>query len=56
MIGATNLPVAGWLNGLLFGLLFSLPDAIITKAWVRIMVIGAVGGTLIGFVVVARGR
>ena len=48
--------MAGGVNGLLLGLLLSLPDAIITKAWVRIMVIGAVGGTLIGFVVVARGR
>lgn len=34
--------------GLFFGLLLSLPDAIITKAYVPIIVIGALGGVLIG--------
>ena len=51
VIGATNLPVAGWVSGLLFGLLLSLPEAIITRAWVPIMSIGAVGGVIIGFIV-----
>ena len=51
VIGATNLPVAGWVRGLLFGLLLSLPEAIITKAWAPIMGIGAVGGVIIGFIV-----
>jgi hypothetical protein len=32
VIGASNLPVPGWLSGLIFGVLLSLPDAIITKA------------------------
>jgi len=32
-IGATNLPMALWLSGLLFGVLLSLPDAIITKGF-----------------------
>jgi len=51
VIGATNLPLPGWATGLLFGLLLSLPDAIITKAWVPIMGLGAIGGLLIGIVV-----
>lgn len=51
VIGATDLPVAGWVRGLLFGLLLSLPDAIITKAWAPIMGIGAIGGVIIGFIV-----
>jgi len=56
VIGATDLPLAGWLSGLLFGLLLSLPDAIITKAWIPIMALGAVGGLVIGFVVGTWGR
>ncbi len=55
VIGATDLPMAGWLNGLLFGLLLSLPDAIITKAWIPIMILGAVGGVVIGFAIGAWG-
>ena len=51
VIGATDLPLAGWLSGLLFGLLLSLPDAIITKAWIPIMILGTVGGLVIGFVI-----
>ena len=51
VIGATDLPLPGWVRGLLFGLLLSLPDAIITKAWAPIMGIGAVGGVIIGFIV-----
>lgn len=56
VIGATNLPMAGWLSGLLFGLLLSLADAIITKSWIPIMVLGAIGGIAIGFVVGAWGQ
>jgi hypothetical protein len=44
----TSLPWAGWSNGLLIGLLLSLPDAIITKAWAPILGFGAVGGAIIG--------
>ena len=44
VIGATNLPLPTWLSGLLIGLLLSLPDAIITKAWMPILTIGAIGG------------
>jgi hypothetical protein len=51
VIGAANLPLPGWATGLIFGLLLSLPDAIITKAYVPIIVFGAIGGALIGFIV-----
>ena len=51
VIGATNLPLPTWLSGLLFGLLLSLPDAIITKAWLPILTIGAIGGIVIGVVI-----
>jgi hypothetical protein len=38
----------GWAVGLVFGLLLSLPDAIITKAFAPILLVGAVGGLIIG--------
>ena len=51
VIGAAQLNMPAWAQGLLFGLLLSLPDAIITKAFVPILVMGAVGGVIIGIVV-----
>jgi hypothetical protein len=36
---------------MIFGLLLSLPDAIITKAYAPIIVLGIIGGAVIGFVV-----
>jgi hypothetical protein len=48
VIGCVRLRWPGWAVGLLFGLLLSLPDAIITKAYAPILVLGAVGGLLIG--------
>jgi len=51
VIGAATLPFPGWLTGLVFGLLLSLPDAIITKAYGPIMGLGTIGGLIIGFVV-----
>ena len=51
VIGAAELPLPGWLNGLIFGSLLSLPDAIITKAWGPILGIGMIGGVVIGLVV-----
>jgi hypothetical protein len=50
-IGAARLPWPGWLVGLVFGLLLSIPDAIITKSYGPIIVMGAIGGTVIGFLV-----
>jgi hypothetical protein len=50
-IGAARLPWPGWLVGLVFGLLLSIPDAIITKSYGPIIGMGAIGGTVIGFLV-----
>ena len=51
VIGATRLPVPNWANGLIFGILLSLPDAIITKAYAPILILGALGGLIIGLIV-----
>jgi hypothetical protein len=48
LIPVVNLPFAPWLTGLLVGILLSLPDAIITKTYIPIVGIGAVGGLIIG--------
>jgi len=56
LIGASQLPWPGWLAGLVIGLLLSLPDAIITKAYAPIIGFGAVGGTLIGWIIQRFGR
>jgi hypothetical protein len=55
-IGAVRLPWPGWAIGLLFGLLLSIPDAIITKAYGPIIGMGAVGGTIIGAIIGRFGR
>ena len=51
VIGAARLPIPGWASGLIFGLLLSLPDAIITKTYAPILILGAVGGLIIGSIV-----
>ena len=56
VIGAIALPWPGWLSGLVIGVLLSLADAIITKAYAPILVLGAIGGTLIGWIVQRFGR
>ena len=44
-IGAARLPWPGWAVGLCFGLLLSIPDALITKRlWAPIIGMGAIGG------------
>ena len=48
VIGCVKMSWPGWAIGLLFGLLLSLPDAIITKAYVPILIVGGVGGLIIG--------
>ena len=48
VIGCVRLPWPGWAIGLFFGLLLSLPSAIITKAYAPIMIIGGLGGLVIG--------
>lgn len=49
VIACVQLPIwPGWAVGLLFGVLLSLPDAIITKAYAPILIVGAIGGLIIG--------
>jgi hypothetical protein len=56
VIGAIQLPWPGWLSGLAVGILLSLADAIITKAYAPILVLGAIGGTTIGWAIERFGR
>ena len=56
VVGTANLGLPGWLNGLIWGLLLSLPDAIITKAFIPILTMGAIGGLIIGLVVSKLGK
>jgi hypothetical protein len=55
-IGAARLPWSGWAVGLCFGLLLSIPDALITKAYGPIIGMGALGGTIIGVIVARHGH
>jgi hypothetical protein len=50
VIGAVDLPYPGWLIGLIFGVLLSVADAIITRAWIPIILVGAIGGGVIGYI------
>lgn len=43
-----DLPMVGWLNGLIIGSVLSLPDALITKAFKPIMGLGIIGGIICG--------
>ena len=56
VIGLAQVPWPGWLLGLVIGVLLSLPDAIITKAYAPILILGAIGGTLIGWIVTRFAR
>ena len=38
----------GWLIGLALGVLLSLPNALVTRAYAPILILGALGGTIIG--------
>lgn len=51
VLGVARLPVSSWLSGLIFGVLLSLPDAIITKAYAPILILGAIGGVVISLIV-----
>lgn len=50
LIPLTKLPLPMAMTGALVGLLVSLPDAVITKAYVPIIAVGVVGGTILGWV------
>ena len=48
VIGCVVLPWPGWITGLVFGLLLSIPSALITKAYAPILILGSIGGVIIG--------
>ena len=48
-VDALRLPP--WVIGLAIGVLLSAADAVITKAYVPILVLGAIGGAVIGWLV-----
>jgi hypothetical protein len=50
VIALVALPWPRWAVGLLFGMLLSVPSALITKARVPILVTGTVGGLLVGLI------
>jgi len=51
VIGAIQLPLPGWASGLCIGVLLSLADALITKAYAPIVGLGAIAGLIIGLIV-----
>lgn len=50
LIPLTTFPSKGWQRGLMLGLLLSVPDAIITKAYLPILFLGIIGGFVIGLI------
>lgn len=48
LICVVDLPLPGWLTGLMVALLVSLPSAVVTKAYAPILGMGAIGGIIIG--------
>lgn len=50
LIPLSKLPLPSPLAGALIGLLISLPDAVITKAYAPIIATGIVGGAILGWV------
>ena len=50
LIPFCRLPLPAWAAGALVGLLISVPDAIITKAYAPILASGVAGGALIGWI------
>jgi hypothetical protein len=59
VIGAPQVSALGapaWLVGLIVGLMLSAADAIITKAYAPILILGALGGALIGWLCARFGQ
>ena len=50
VIGVVDLSWPRWVVGLFVGLLLSAPSAVITKAWVPILGIGAIGGLIVALI------
>ena len=48
LIAVTRMPIPGWAQGAIVGLLISIPDAIVTKAYAPILATGIIGGAIIG--------
>lgn len=55
LIPLVAMPVPGFVKGALVGLLVSLPDAIVTKAYLPILLVGVVGGAIIGLIASSAG-
>lgn len=53
LVPLVHMPLPAWATGGIVGLLVSLPDAIITKAYAPILGLGLIGGLVIGL---AAGR
>jgi uncharacterized membrane protein len=54
VIGAPQVSALGvpaWLVGTIIGLMLSAADAVITKAYAPILILGALGGAVIGWLV-----
>ena len=51
VIGCVQLTWPGWLVGLCFGLLLSIPSAIITKGYAPILIMGSLGGVVIAGII-----
>jgi hypothetical protein len=51
LIPLVKMPLPSWAIGAIVGLLVSLPDAVITKAFVPIIATGVIGGAIIGWAV-----
>ncbi len=49
LIPLVHMPLPAWAIGGIVGLLVSLPDAIITKAYAPILGLGLIGGLIIGW-------
>ncbi len=47
----TALGMPPWLVGIILALLISASDAIVTKAYVPVLALGAIGGAVVGFIV-----
>lgn len=50
LVAFVKMPIPAFAIGALVGLLVSIPDAIITKAYIPILAIGIVGRAIIGWV------
>ena len=50
LICVIDLPLPGWASGLIVALLVSLPNAVVTKAYTPILIVGAIGGIIIGVI------